>query len=119
MIVFDFYTDGITNFSSGAFTGAHIFSLDINFSGTTTTAYVDDVQEGTDTMTTATGSSTFRIGSNVTAGNRLNGATGEIIMTNDRTQDTVDRLTGYLAWKWGLVGNLPSDHPYKNEPPLT
>ena len=24
---------------------------------------------------------------------------------------------GYLAWKWGLVGNLPSTHPYKNSPP--
>lgn len=24
---------------------------------------------------------------------------------------------GYLAWKWGLQGNLPSGHPYKNNPP--
>jgi len=24
---------------------------------------------------------------------------------------------GYLAWKWGLVGLLPSGHPYKNNPP--
>ena len=24
---------------------------------------------------------------------------------------------GYLAWKWGLVGNLPSNHPYKNAAP--
>lgn len=24
---------------------------------------------------------------------------------------------GYLAWKWGLQGNLPSNHPYKNSPP--
>jgi hypothetical protein len=27
------------------------------------------------------------------------------------------QVEGYLAWKWGLVGNLPSDHPYKNAPP--
>jgi hypothetical protein len=24
---------------------------------------------------------------------------------------------GYFAWKWGLVSNLPSGHPYKNNPP--
>jgi len=24
---------------------------------------------------------------------------------------------GYLAWKWGLQGNLPSTHPYKNSAP--
>lgn len=27
------------------------------------------------------------------------------------------KLEGYFAWKWGLVGNLPSTHPYKNSPP--
>ena len=28
----------------------------------------------------------------------------------------VQQVEGYLAWKWGLQGNLPSDHPYKNSP---
>lgn len=27
------------------------------------------------------------------------------------------RIEGYLAWKWGLEGKLPSGHPYKNEAP--
>lgn len=27
------------------------------------------------------------------------------------------RLEGYLAWKWGLVANLPFGHPYKNSAP--
>jgi hypothetical protein len=26
-------------------------------------------------------------------------------------------LEGYLAWKWGLVANLPSTHPYKTNRP--
>lgn len=32
---------------------------------------------------------------------------------------TTDRqkLEGYLAWKWGLVANLPVSHPYKTYPP--
>lgn len=27
------------------------------------------------------------------------------------------QLEGYLAWKWGLVGNLPTNHPFKLYPP--
>jgi len=27
------------------------------------------------------------------------------------------QVEGYLAWKWGLVGSLPSNHPFKNSPP--
>ena len=26
-------------------------------------------------------------------------------------------IEGYLAWKWGLVGSLPANHPFKNFPP--
>ena len=33
------------------------------------------------------------------------------------TTANVERLEGYLAHRWGLTGNLPSDHPYKTEPP--
>ena len=33
----------------------------------------------------------------------------------DLTQ--LEKAEGYLAWRWGLVGNLPSNHPYKNSPP--
>jgi hypothetical protein len=29
----------------------------------------------------------------------------------------VSQVEGYLAWKWGLVGNLPGNHPYKLFPP--
>jgi hypothetical protein len=35
--------------------------------------------------------------------------------TDDRRRQTVE---GYLAWKWGLVANLPAAHPFKNRPPL-
>ena len=27
------------------------------------------------------------------------------------------KAEGYLAHKWGLTGNLPSDHPFKNISP--
>lgn len=29
-------------------------------------------------------------------------------------QEDIDRMFGYAAWKYGLAGNLPPDHPYKN-----
>lgn len=42
---------------------------------------------------------------------------GEIseIIVFSKASSTLERqeIEGYLAWKWGLVGTLPSTHPYK------
>ena len=48
----------------------------------------------------------------------LNGDVAEIIYV-DGVVSTTDRqrVEGYLAWKWGLTANLPSNHPYKSIPP--
>jgi hypothetical protein len=45
---------------------------------------------------------------------------GEIVVipTETRTEDR-QLIEGYLAHKWGLVGNLPTGHPYKDAPPAT
>jgi hypothetical protein len=37
----------------------------------------------------------------------------EVLTTYDRQV-----LEGYLAWKWDLQSELPSDHPHKDSPPL-
>lgn len=51
-------------------------------------------------------------------GEKFDGVIGECIaVENDVTTDTRQRLEGYLAHKWGLAGNLPASHPYKNNPP--
>ncbi len=42
---------------------------------------------------------------------------GEMLIVRSPSADTRDRITGYLAWKWGLQGSLPASHPYKNAPP--
>ncbi|MGA0851677.1 MAG: hypothetical protein ACO3QM_06535, partial [Candidatus Nanopelagicaceae bacterium] len=43
----------------------------------------------------------------------------EIVLTHSTmTPADRQRLEGYLAWKWNLVGNLPADHPYKTQPPF-
>ena len=39
----------------------------------------------------------------------------EIIFYNSLLNTTeCQQVEGYLAWKWGLQGNLPPTHPYKN-----
>jgi hypothetical protein len=36
-----------------------------------------------------------------------------LIFTGDMSTDDRQTVEGYLAWKWGLQGNLPTAHPYK------
>ena len=49
------------------------------------------------------------------------GLYGEIVCVVDTniTTDTQQKIQGYLAWKWGTEGNLPTGHPYKSAPPTT
>ena len=43
---------------------------------------------------------------------------GELLcFTTDPGTSTRQRIEGYLAHKWGLTANLPSDHPYKTVGP--
>jgi len=48
----------------------------------------------------------------------INGYIAEIFASNS-LWSTSDRqkAEGYLAWKWGLEGDLPIGHPYKSAPP--
>jgi hypothetical protein len=86
------------------------------------TAYVNGSQTGTTTSAAAfTNSTGLVIGARMASGsvsNQLIGVIGEIILYN-RPLSTSERqqVEGYLAWKWGLVSSLPSNHPYKKWPP--
>lgn len=47
----------------------------------------------------------------------LNGIIGEILVyLNSFTTTQRQQIEGYLAWKWGLQGSLPSTHPYRLSP---
>lgn len=50
--------------------------------------------------------------------NFMQGSIAEIVIMKSAA-DTATRqnVEGYLAWKWGLVSLLTSNHPYKNSPP--
>ena len=53
------------------------------------------------------------IGRNGGGGNNLTGTISEILVFNRALQnDERQQVEGYLAWKWGLVQNLPVTHPY-------
>jgi len=49
---------------------------------------------------------------------KLIGAIGELIVLDAvPSVATRQKLEGYLAWKFGLEGNLPTGHPYKGHRP--
>ncbi len=46
------------------------------------------------------------------------GLMGEIVICPEAHDEATRlRMEGYLSHKWGLVANLPGDHPYKTEAP--
>jgi hypothetical protein len=52
-------------------------------------------------------------------GNYLTGVIAEVILYNrPLTASERQKIEGYLAWKWGLTGSLPSTHPFKNYRPI-
>jgi hypothetical protein len=47
------------------------------------------------------------------------GYLSEVVTLNTKAGSALSRkIEGYLAWKWGLVKNLPASHISKNQPPL-
>jgi hypothetical protein len=47
--------------------------------------------------------------------NTFKGAIGEFIIIKEYNLELLQKLEGYLSWKWGVVDNLPIDHPYKTD----
>lgn len=41
----------------------------------------------------------------------------EMLVYTTNVSTSRQQIEGYLAWKWGLVGDLPASHPFKNSPP--
>jgi len=60
--------------------------------------------------------SSINLGANEAESSSIEGYLAEVVAFADNSQQTV--VEGYLAWKWGLVANLPAGHPYKNSPPI-
>jgi hypothetical protein len=83
-----------------------------------TTVYLNgtsDATTATVSATTLTNSANLYIGTNTGDAGYWLSDVGEILVFSS-TLATSDRqqVEGYLAWKWGLQGSLPSTHPYNN-----
>ena len=50
-------------------------------------------------------------------GSQLNGEFCESIVVADPTPELIEKIEGYLAWKWGRESNLPTGHPHKAAAP--
>lgn len=60
----------------------------------------------------------FTVGALDASTYRLNGIIAELVVTAAvLSEANRQKLEGYLAHKWGMAANLPSNHPYKNAAP--
>jgi hypothetical protein len=91
------------------------------FDGTNNTLFTNGTSNTSVGSSGSFGYTNYGIGFNL-AGNAdpqgyFVGRIGEVLIYNAAmTRDQRQLVEGYLAWKWGLVGNLPSTHPYKKTP---
>ena len=94
--------------------------------GSDSFVYLNGTQSGTKSgSTTLTGSGTvtigayYYIGSDPTPNEWWIGNISEVIVYNNVLSTSQrQQIEGYLAWKWGLQGSLPSNHPYKTYRPI-
>ena len=112
--------DGFVALGSRSLIGVHILA-GIRDAANDTWINLDGEIVGTKVATTPPNLEITEVGRFVdTLGTfKQEGPIGEIILTKDNSTATIQNLEGYLAWKWDAVANLPSDHPYKNDPPMT
>jgi len=92
-------------------TYGHVFSLDYN--STTSEFFIDGTSDITGDASTG-GLAGLTIGARYTDVRWWNGQICEIVVI-DGALSLADQqnMEGYLAWKWGLEVNLPSQHPYR------
>jgi len=69
----------------------------------------------TGTCLNANGSAGFQVGA-ITGGTLWDGDICELAVTTTNIDEA--KIGGSLAWKWGLVSELPSNHLFKNSPPM-
>lgn len=94
--------------------------------GTTSKIFVDGTEvsgyafQGTGDVPLITGQVVISGGkyqANGATGDVFKGSIAEWIIGFDLQTGEPEKLEGYVAWKFGLQGQLPSGHAYKNSPP--
>jgi hypothetical protein len=114
--------DSALMFAGGVFlrpnitAGNHIWG--VKFNGASSVSRYQGVQSATGDAGTRAFPE-IRIGRGGGTAAYLSATYGEIIITGDLPLDDVERIEGYMAWRRGLQGLLPANHPYKNAAPTT
>jgi hypothetical protein len=101
--------------STGAFTPGTTFLFTTMYqSGSGRTVYISGNPAGSDTtIGRAQPPTGNRIGNTVAGNEFMNGTISEIIVFNINLLEVQRQyVEGYLAWKWGIQGQLPSTHPF-------
>jgi hypothetical protein len=94
--------------------------ISVLFDGTNCLFYANGTLVATNASSGSFNISSYALGSGVqdNVGNLI-GNIAEIVIFNQAIpQSERQRVEGYLAWKWGLVNNLPAAHPYKKISPI-
>jgi hypothetical protein len=100
-------------------TGYRVFNVNMNFGASTADAYVDGVirtSGGTYTTKLDTPGA-FHLSRNASGSKQFTGKFAEVIVCDDVTTETRQKVEGYLAWRWGIEAKLPTDHPYRYSAP--
>jgi len=100
-------------------TGFRLFNVNFDWDSSISNAFVDGVKRTPDGAYTTKLDTpcTFLLGINSGLTKKFTGKYGEVIIVEDCSQATRQRIEGYLAHKWGLTANLPLNHPYRHVPP--
>jgi hypothetical protein len=109
-----------TSLSSTTFTSGAAVVVCSQYTGSSNIFYVNGVGSTPVATTGAFNISQYELGNSTTEESLvwLNGSIGEVIIyTNSLSSNERQAVEGYLAWKWGLQGNLSTTHPYKTTRP--
>lgn len=99
--------------------GFHLLRVELGTNSSTRIDGSSVTARVTQNSTSASTFLSFAIGNENIAGSApWPGKIAEIIILDDLPVAVADKAEGYLAWKYGLIGNLDRSHPYKNRPPL-
>ncbi len=96
------------------------YLVEMQLSGSTLYPYVTGNAQGTKGTSSTSSFTNLNIGgaNGAYSGQPWYGDIGEILVFNSYLSDSNRQIIeGYLAWKWGIQSQLPSNHPYKNAAP--
>lgn len=96
------------------------YLVEMQLSGSTLYPYVTGNAQSTKGSSSTSSFTNLNIGgaNGAFSGQPWYGDIGEILVYNSYLANADrQKIEGYLAWKWGIQSQLPSNHPYKNAAP--